>query len=56
MEWLVWAALIFVLGRVYAEPLDQITGLDGRRKMVAMIGILLFILVFTPVPLVFFGA
>jgi hypothetical protein len=30
--WWLWAMLIFFLGRAYAEPLDQITPLDGRRK------------------------
>jgi membrane-associated protease RseP (regulator of RpoE activity) len=52
--WLLWALLIFLLGRVYAEPLDQITKLDSRRKAVAVLGIILFILVFTPVPLILF--
>jgi len=51
-SWWLWAFLIFILGRVYAEPLDQITTLDSRRKAVAMIGIVIFILVFTPVPLI----
>ena len=30
--WWLWVALIFLLGRRYAEPLDQITELDGKRK------------------------
>ena len=50
--WWLWAVLIFLLGRVYAEPLDQITRLDQRRKILAVLGILIFILVFTPVPLI----
>ncbi len=54
--WWLWAFLLFFLGRVYAEPLDQITGLDNRRKILAIIGVLIFFLVFTPVPLVFYGA
>ncbi len=28
--WWLWAFLIFLLGRVYAEPLDQITPLDSE--------------------------
>ena len=52
--WWLWAVLIFLLGRLYAEPLDQITELDTRRKLVAALGILVFILVFSPVPLVQF--
>ena len=50
--WWLWAALIFFLGRIYAEPLDQITPLDPRRRAVAILGLIIFILVFTPVPLV----
>jgi membrane-associated protease RseP (regulator of RpoE activity) len=52
MGWWIWAALLFLLGRTYAEPLDQITTLDNRRKMIAILGIVLFILLFTPVPLI----
>jgi membrane-associated protease RseP (regulator of RpoE activity) len=50
--WLLWAALIFFLGRVYAEPLDQVTPLDSKRKWLAVLALILFILTFTPVPLV----
>jgi membrane-associated protease RseP (regulator of RpoE activity) len=50
--WWLWALLIFFLGRLYAEPLDQITKLDSPRVAVAILGIILFFLVFTPVPLV----
>jgi membrane-associated protease RseP (regulator of RpoE activity) len=50
--WWLWAFLIFLLGRIYAEPLDQITKLDNRRKILAIGALILFILVFTPVPLI----
>ncbi len=49
--WWIWAALIFLLGRMYAEPLDQITELDPNRRLLAMLGLAIFVLVFTPVPL-----
>ena len=48
--WWLWAILIFSLGRVYAEPLDQITELDPRRKWIAILGVVVFLLVFTPIP------
>jgi membrane-associated protease RseP (regulator of RpoE activity) len=48
--WWLWAVLLFWLGRVNAEPLDQITTLDPTRRMVALAVILIFILVFMPVP------
>jgi membrane-associated protease RseP (regulator of RpoE activity) len=50
--WWLWALLIFLLGRFYAEPLDQITPLDNNRKAVAILGLVIFLLVFTPVPLI----
>ena len=46
--------LIFFLGRVHAEPLDQITPLDGRRRLLAVVALILFVLTFTPVPLLLF--
>jgi hypothetical protein len=49
--WWLWAFLIMFLGRMHAEPLDQITPIDPRRKIIAIFGILLFILLFMPVPL-----
>lgn len=48
--WWLWAALLFWLGRVNAQPMDQITELDTKRKMIAYAMIVVFILVFTPVP------
>ncbi|GAB4577709.1 MAG: site-2 protease family protein [Anaerolineales bacterium] len=49
--WWLWLFFISLLGRAYAEPLDQITPLDPRRKVVAILGLIVFILTFTPVPL-----
>jgi membrane-associated protease RseP (regulator of RpoE activity) len=48
--WWLWAALLFMLGRTYAEPYDQITTLSTRHKLIGVITILVFILVLTPVP------
>jgi membrane-associated protease RseP (regulator of RpoE activity) len=53
--WWLWAFLIFLLGRSHAEPLDQITPLDPRRKALAVLGLVVFVLVFTPIPLSIFS-
>ena len=49
--WWLWALLIYFLGRTYVQPYDSITPLDGRRKALAVSGLLLFVLVFIPIPL-----
>jgi membrane-associated protease RseP (regulator of RpoE activity) len=48
--WWLWAVLLFWLGRVNAEPLDQITTLDPTRRLIAFAMIIIFLLVFMPVP------
>lgn len=48
--WWIWAALLFWLGRVNAQPLDQITTLDPNRRMLAVAMVIIFVLVFMPVP------
>jgi membrane-associated protease RseP (regulator of RpoE activity) len=49
--WWIWAGMIFFLvGRRYAEPLDEITELDSPRKAIAVLMLIVFILVLTPVP------
>jgi len=53
--WWLWAFLIFLLGRSHAEPLDQITPLDSRRKALAVFGLVVFLFVFTPIPLSVFA-
>ena len=50
--WWFWAVLVFVLGRGYDEPMDQITELDGRRKALAVLAMIIFVITFSPVPLV----
>jgi len=52
--WWLWAFLIFLLGRSHAEPLDQITPLDDRRKALAVLMLVIFLLILMPVPYVTF--
>lgn len=50
--WWLWAALIFFVGQHHAEPLDQITPVDQKHKILGVIALVVFILTFIPVPLV----
>lgn len=49
--WWLWILLLFFFGRTYAEPLDDVTSLDPRRRIVAILTLALFFLVFVPTPL-----
>ncbi len=50
--WWIWAALILFMGRRFAEPLDMITPVDRKRKLLGGLVLVIFILLFTPVPLI----
>jgi membrane-associated protease RseP (regulator of RpoE activity) len=54
--WFLYAALIYFMGRIHAEPLDQITEVDPVRKALAVLVLVIFVLIFTPVPLMISGA
>ena len=49
--WLLWAALIFLFGRQHPEPLDDVTRLGLSQKIYAVLVLVIFLLVFTPVPI-----
>ena len=48
--WWLWAIILYWLGRVNAEPLDQITTLDPPRRLIGFAMIIVFFLVLMPVP------
>ncbi len=48
--WLIWIVLLFAFGRVYATPLDMITPLNPRRRLIAVIALIVFVLVAMPIP------
>lgn len=50
--WWLWVFLLLIFGRVHAEPLDQITELDPRRKALAWLMIVIFVLTLTPIPMI----
>ena len=49
--WLIWIVMLYFLGRTHAEPLDDVTELDPRRRWIAIFILVLFVLVFVPNPL-----
>ena len=50
--WWLWAAMVLIFGRRNAEPLDQITPIDRRHQFLGILTLIVFILIFIPVPLV----
>ncbi len=50
--WWLWVFLLLIFGRVYDEPLDQITELDPLRRALAIAAIVIFFLVLAPVPMI----
>ncbi len=50
--WWIWILFAFFLLRSHAPVLDEITGLDGKRKALGVATLIIFILIFTPTPLV----
>lgn len=49
--WFLWVMLILIFGRRYAMPLDDLTDLTTRQRLVGWLVMLLFVMVFTPFPL-----
>jgi membrane-associated protease RseP (regulator of RpoE activity) len=49
--WWLWAVLLLFFNRKHGEPLDEITPLDQKRKIIAIVGLIIFLVVFIPVPM-----
>ena len=49
--WLLWAFLVFLFSRTQATPLDDVTQLTPIQRLLAIGMMLLFVLIFVPVPL-----
>ncbi|MCP5100033.1 MAG: site-2 protease family protein [Chloroflexi bacterium] len=46
----IWVGLLFFLGRVHAQPLDDVTPLDPKRRAIAIASLIIFLIVFVPTP------
>jgi len=51
-SWLLWVLILFWLGNVRTQPLDDITPLDGKRRALGFAMLIVFLLLFTPIPMV----
>jgi Zn-dependent protease len=49
--WFLWATLIIIFGQQRAPLLNELVTLDTRQRVIAALGLVIFILVFTPTPL-----
>lgn len=50
LNWLIWAAMIMLIGPRHPEPLNDIEPLGWSHKALAVFGLLLFVLLFMPEP------
>jgi len=51
-SWLLWVMILFWLGNVRTQPLDDITPLDPFRRALGITVLIIFVLLFTPIPMV----
>jgi membrane-associated protease RseP (regulator of RpoE activity) len=51
-SWLLWVFILFWLGNVRIQPLDDITELGSTRRALGIFVLIIFVLLFTPIPLV----
>ena len=49
--WILWIFLLMMFGRVHARPLEDLSELDPRRRVLAAFTLALFFLAFVPFPL-----
>jgi len=55
LQWGIWIALLLLMRNQHAEPLDDVTPLDPQRRALGLFCLLLFVLVFVPIPLTVIG-
>lgn len=52
LSWMLWVFILLWLGKVRAQPLDEITELDPPRRVLGYVMLIVFVLLFTPIPMV----
>lgn len=48
--WLLVLVILFLFGRTYAAPLDMITKLDTRRRVIGLLCVIVFFVTVVPIP------
>jgi membrane-associated protease RseP (regulator of RpoE activity) len=51
-SWILWVVILFWLGNVRTQPLDDISELDAPRRALGFVMLVVFVLLFTPIPMV----
>jgi hypothetical protein len=51
LNWLLFAGLIYIFGWAHPPSLNELVRLDPFRRLVAIFMLILFVLLFVPVPL-----
>jgi len=49
--WWVWCVMVFLIGLFHPPVRDERTPLDAKRRAIALLALLIFVLAFMPVPL-----
>jgi hypothetical protein len=52
VTWLVWGGLGMLMGPRHPPPLNDVTPLDPKRRLLGWVMVVVFILIVTPIPLV----
>ena len=51
-SWMLWVFILLWLGKVRTQPLDDISELDAPRRALGFFMLIVFVLLFTPIPMV----
>jgi membrane-associated protease RseP (regulator of RpoE activity) len=51
MGWLLWCVIVMVIGLYHPPVYDETIPLDGKRRLLALFALLMFLLAFMPVPI-----
>ncbi|MBZ0315862.1 MAG: site-2 protease family protein [Anaerolineae bacterium] len=56
LSWALWTLLLLLFGWQHPAPLDDVTPLDRRRRIIGYFALIIFVLVFVPNPIQFIPA